>query len=127
MLPTTQDRVGTNGRCWPACIASILEIPLAEIPEFSTEPNQWLVDVQEWLATLGLYYVQVKPDDPALQAAFRSGGTVWTVMEGMSPRGGQHAIVAKNGEPYFDPHPQDGTGRMLVNVACYGLLCARFA
>ena len=127
MVPAQQTRTGANGDCFPSCLASILEIPIADIPEFSREPDQWLQDVQDWLATLGLYYVQVKPNDPALQAAFRSGGTVWTVMEGTSPRGGQHAIVAKNGFPWFDPHPQDGTGRMLVSVACYGLICARFA
>lgn len=125
MIPVQQTRVGSDGNCWPSCIASILEIPLAEIPEFSREPEQWLVDVQEWLAGLGLYYVQVKPNDPALRAAFRSGGTVWTVMEGMSPRGGQHACVALNGKIYFDPHPPHTGG--LVSVACYGLLCGRFA
>ncbi len=127
MIPVAQTRTGANGNCWPACIASILELPLAEIPEFSREPEQWLVDVQEWLAGLGLYYVQVKPDDPAVQAAFAQSEPLYHVMEGLSPRGGQHAVVGDRGKFLFDPHPQDGTGRGLVNVACYGLLCGRFA
>ena len=128
MVPAQQTRTGANGDCFPSCLASILELPLAEIPEFSTEPDQWLADVQEWLATLGLYYVQVKPDDPALRAAFAQQGPLYHVIEGMSPRGGQHAVVGDRGRMVWDPHPKtDGTGQGLVNVACYGLLCARFA
>jgi hypothetical protein len=128
MVPVEQDRTGANGRCWPACIASILEIPLSEIPEFSTDPDQWLSDVQEWLAGLGLYYVQVKPDDPAMKAAFAQDEPLYHAIEGLSPRGGQHAVVGDRGRMVHDPHPKnDGTGQGLVNVACYGLLCARFA
>jgi hypothetical protein len=125
MIPVTQTRTGINGTCFTACLASILEIPVWEIPEFSTDDNLFLQQVQEFLATRGLYYVQVLPEDPTIQSAFRSG-TVWSTVEGVSPRGGQHACVARNGEIYFDPHPQDGTGRGLVSVQCYGLLCKRF-
>ena len=127
MIPVAQTRTGANGNCWPACIASILEIPLAEIPEFSLEPGQWLLDVQEWLATLGLYYVQVSPADPMVRAAFAQPGHLYHVIEGLSPRGGQHAVVGDRGRMVWDPHPADGSKHGLVNVACFGLLCQRFA
>lgn len=54
-----------------------------------------------------------------------SYGEIWHTIEGLSPRGGQHAVVGNQGKMRFDPHPQDGTGRGLVDVDAYGLLCAR--
>lgn len=113
-------------------MASILEIPLSEVPEFSQDNEQFIREVQAWLGTMGLCYVQVAPDEPTLLAAFESGEAdgvdIWSTIEGVSPRGGQHACVALNGEIAFDPHPpNDGTGRGLVSITCFGLLCKRFA
>jgi hypothetical protein len=127
MTPVTQTRVGEEvGNCFAACLASILDLEMADIPEFSTDEDLWLHDVQQWLATRGLYYVQMAPTDPGLQSAFENG-TLYHTIEGTSPRGGQHACVGENGEIVWDPHPNDGTGHGLVGVECFGLLCARFA
>ena len=104
-------------------MASILEIPIWEIPEFGDD-EVFLQNIQAFLEPRGLYYVQVDPDDPVLEIAFRAG-EVYHTCEGLSPRGGQHACVGLNGSIVWDPHPQDGTGRGLVSVECYGLLCAR--
>jgi len=47
------------------------------------------------------------------------------MIEGKSPRGGLHAVVGRNGKIVHDPHPQDGTGRGLVRIDNFGLICAR--
>lgn len=109
-----------------ACLASILEIPEADVPDFLGTDQEWLAQLQQWLAPQGLYYVQIQPSEPTVKAAFAAGELYHTI-EGLSPRGGMHACVGLNGRLVFDPHPQDGTGRGLVKVHCYGLLCARFA
>ena len=128
MIPIQQTRVGESGNCLNACLASILEIPLWEIPEFSKDNNLFLADIQEFLAGHDLYYVQILPDDPTVHEAFRmSLGPAYHTIEGMSPRGGQHACVGDRGEIIFDPHPQDETSRGLVSIGCFGLLCQRFA
>jgi hypothetical protein len=127
MTPVTQTRVGEKvGNCFAACLASILNLEMADIPEFSTDEDLWLNDIQEFLATHGLYYVQLPPEEPTLLAAFEHG-TLFHTIEGTSPRGGQHACVGENGELVWDPHPDDGTGHGLVHVECFGLLCARCA
>jgi hypothetical protein len=123
MIPVTQTRTGANGNCFAACLASILEVPMHVVPDFGGD-DVWLGNAQSFLAGFGLYYIQVPPDDPALWNAFTSGEVFHTI-EGTSPRGGQHAVVGRNGEMVHDPHPQDGTGRGLVDVDAYGLLCAR--
>lgn len=126
--PVEQTRTGPNGTCFQACLASILEIPVWEVPDFSTDDDLFLQQVQEFLATKGLYYVQVPPDEPTVVAAFKQSlGPAYCTIEGTSPRGGQHAVVGDRGVMVWDPHPKsDGTGQGLVSVQCFGLLCKRF-
>ncbi|HJX53533.1 MAG TPA: hypothetical protein VJ801_12270 [Polyangia bacterium] len=125
MTPVTQTRTGEDGNCFAAALASILEIPLHVVPEFGGD-DVFVANIQRFLAEHGLYYVRVAPDDPALERAFESGDVFHTI-EGVSPRGGEHATVGLNGEIVHDPHPQDGTGRGLVSVDAFGLLCARMS
>ena len=124
MKPQVQSRTGPNGNCIEYCFASILEIDGSQVPDFGTD-DVFLHNVQAFLKPYGLYYVQVPLNAPGLQQAFRSGGKIYHTIEGKSPRGGLHAIVGLNGKPEFDPHPHDNTGRGLVRIDCFGLLCAR--
>jgi hypothetical protein len=107
MKPIHQTRIGDDGNCFAACLSSILETP---IPEFGSEPDFW-PNVDRWLARRGLRYTQTS--DPPLG---------WHTIEGISPRGGPHAVVGRDGKFVFDPHPHDGTGRGLVRVDKYGVL-----
>lgn len=110
MKPVTQSRTGSNGRCFPACLASILELPENEVPDLdNTDKPQ----VDKFLAKHGFEYQRVPAD-------IKPAGH--HVIEGISPRGGAHAVVGLNGRLVHDPHPQDGTGRGLVQVDSYGLL-----
>ncbi len=116
MKPVTQSRVGEDGTCFRACIASILEVPESRVPDFgsaSEDEERWWDDIQSWLAKRGLSYSRVPVD------GVRPIG--YTTIEGVSPRGGLHACVAYNGELVHDPHPQDGTGRGLVEPRYYGV------
>lgn len=125
MIPQMQSRTGKNGRCLNACLASILEIPEAQVPDFGKD---WEADVAKFLATFGLYYVQIPKDDSLLKVMFNPAhGEVWSTIEGISHRGGPHACVARNGELVWDPHPVglDGSQPGLKSVENYGLLCSR--
>lgn len=124
MIPVTQSRVGERGTCFRACIASILNLPERAVVDFDG-PRRYYHDrriglddywanVEGWLAQRGLRYRRV-PVDGA-----RPMG--WSTIEGVSPRGGLHACVAYDGELVHDPHPQDSTGRGLVEPRWYGLL-----
>lgn len=122
MIPQTQSRTGSNGRCFNACLASILEIHESEVPDF--DKKTWLEEVARFLEPHGLYYVQVEIDDPILPKMF-SVGRVYHTIEGISYRGGPHAVVGLNGETVWDPHPLDGSRHGLKTIECFGLLCAR--
>ena len=116
-----QSRTGANGDCFRACIASLLDEELAAVPDFAGEGEHWLADVQAYLRERGLFYLQVEIKDRMLESAFREGQT-WHLVEGISPRGGEHACVALNGKLIHDPHP---SGHGLAEVETYGFLVSR--
>ncbi len=103
---------GEDGTCFRACLASILEVPESadpDFPEANLDPG-----VNKFLRKHGMRYTR-RPID----AAKPSG---WHTIEGISPRGGMHAVVGRDGEFKHDPHPQDGTGRGLVTPMFWGAL-----
>jgi hypothetical protein len=119
MIPVTQTITGEQGNCFTACLASILELPIREVPNFAKLTNsdeEFFAMVDEWLATRGLKYSSI----PIYNRAVPPVG--YGTIEGVSPRGGQHACVAYNGVMVFDPHPKDGTGRGLVEPQFWGIL-----
>jgi hypothetical protein len=100
--------------CFAACLASILEIRIADIPEGADGSTWDFKAVQEWLADG--YAMQL------LQVTFGTGGTIYEIphkvpciLTGPSPRNcasGNHAVVAlamglDGFELVHDPHTSD--------------------
>ncbi len=88
------------GDCFAACIASILEVPLADVPNFCAE-KAWYTALNLWLGPRGLYYVEVLVPDDAPYV--RDWG--FHVISGDGPRGCRHSIVGFGGKMVHDPHP----------------------
>ena len=45
---------GQPGNCYQAAIASVLELPLDEVPHFATFCDDWVERSQDWFASRGL-------------------------------------------------------------------------
>ena len=96
MKPVDQTTYGlNNGNCFSACIASILEIPLEEVPLFLGA--HW-PGFAPWLAERGL-----------AASIYRSEVYVprgYSIAGGQSLRfaGRNHACVARDGAVVHDPH-----------------------
>ena len=93
-----------SGNCMSACVASLLDLTIEEVPNFRLAEDPWNA-LQEWLAEMGLCAIQVQ----AVPDLFRFPD-IHFIVSGKSPRrNGLHAIVAKNqgGEmiPVHDPFP----------------------
>lgn len=95
------------GNCMSACFATLLEMPLADVPHFASieEAGEWWFAMIRWAAELGYGVVQCLAPVP---------GAVG-MMSGKSPRGDfQHLVVARGDEVIHDPHPSrdglDGNG-----------------
>lgn len=115
MIRLTQKRTGRNGTCFQTALASILETTVPDFgPTGETDEREYWRRVDNWLAGKGFRYVQVPV------GAVKPIG--YSTMEGISPRGGMHAVVAYNGDLVWDPHPQDGTPHGLAKPMTWGLL-----
>jgi hypothetical protein len=90
-----------EGNCFAACIASILEMPLALMPEHKA------LDNEQWWE---VWYRFLQPRNAHL-VNFKNGGEWWplgfSIAAVRSPRGNWlHACVALDGKIIHDPHPE---------------------
>lgn len=53
MKKVFQDIHGEGGNCLPAVIASLLELPLENVPHFNTMPNHWFEELTDFLIQNG--------------------------------------------------------------------------
>lgn len=131
MKPTPQTIFGSDGydgampgNCMSACIASILEIDLQEIPHFRLLEQQtsrcWNAILNDWLEPRGLAFL-LMPAVPAMRHQLMFCPS-YHMMLGNGPRGHRHGVVGLKGQLAHDPHP-DGTG--LLDVDYFGVFVPR--
>ena len=110
MKPVIQTRTGATGNCFEACIASILELKLEEVPDFSaySEDQTWVKKLNKWLSKRGLVYFEVNIDVSCTNDFFKSRN-FYHILIGDTVGGGKlkHAVVGNNGKMVYDPHPSN--------------------
>jgi hypothetical protein len=93
-----------DGDCFSACVASVLEIRLDEVPLFQTPTHPGFMP---WLAERGLtamMFDAAQSDKPAAEWLVPYG---FSIAVGKSPSGLHgHAVVAFDGEYFHDPSPK---------------------
>lgn len=99
---------GQHGNCLSAVLASLLGIPIEQVPVFA-DTKTWRHDLNRWLRPMGLAYLELQPG-AAWMADFGIEGLHHEVY-GLTRRSKEtlHACVGIDGEVVFDPHP-DSTG-----------------
>lgn len=100
----------TTGNCWPAAIASVLELELAAVPFFTLDDDWWSA-TNRWLGERHGFEL--------VSFVWGTGDAAWTpsgyhLMSGKSPRGDfSHVVVGHAGEMVHDPHPSgDGLEKL---------------
>lgn len=105
---------GDIGNCLQACIASILELDIHDVPHFAAHKgSDWFDRLNDWLLKRGLWALVITGWD----GDFIPFG--YSIVCGTSRRGIRHSCVAYDGKVEFDPHPDD-TG--LSEIDSYYLL-----
>ena len=109
MKPVDQTICGLGGNCFAACVASILELKIDQVPNFCECEDTWFADFSRWVARRGYTPLFVKADAvrcryidicPLLTAGH------YLIVSGLSPRGDfMHAVVEHRGAVVHDPHP----------------------
>lgn len=112
MIPILQTKFKEGeGNCLPACLASVLEVPLDSVPEI-----YYLYDDEEWWTRLNNWSIR----EHELQlvtvdsASFTPAG--YHLIVGKSIRGNYHAIVGYQGKPVHDPLFSNGQITELSDV-----------
>jgi len=103
MKPVDQSTFGfPGGNCFSACVASMLEIPLADVPYFMAD-DRWFEKFKRWLEQRGFWAVCFKLDGDWLPDGLH-------ILSGKSPRDPEnpdalHSVVARGNAIVHDPHP----------------------
>lgn len=90
-----------------------MEVPIADIPDFSKGADHWLQAMEKWLWQQGIALVVAVPECYPPNCYYMA----W----GQSPRGYEHSVLYYNGELAHDPHP-DNTGLVQVEDIAYCVL-----
>jgi hypothetical protein len=111
MSGVRQTAFGDEGNCLRAAVATITGIPLADVVDVldGARPEaEWYDRLEQWAGEHGWLTDPRAPDEPPPGLSIASGVTT---------RGPQtHAIVAKDGCAWWDPHPSDA---YIVSVDYY--------
>lgn len=102
MKKVFQTRIGTNGDCWPACLASIFEVPLAEVAQCAANFPDWSEQTDAWLGKRGLFQNEIKVQqnaDGSLTFPFIAPpeGTLCVVIGKFRDSSISHAVVCRVG------------------------------
>ena len=108
-----------DGDCFRACVASILEMDLDQVPNFvGMHPQEWFHALEEWLRHFGLGALYVRADEEFKTFA-PPGFSVLSVDLKDSDVG--HCVVAKDGKIAWDPSPNRATNKV-VNLRSWIVL-----
>lgn len=113
MKPAHQTKFGyPDGNCHAAALASVLEIPLKEIPDFGVDDDWYDRFARYMISRHALQPLDfILPDDGVHDLWIPQG---YHLINGTSERGLLHSVVGFMGEVEFDPHP-DNTGLKTVD------------
>lgn len=129
MIPVTQTKVSVQnskgetvvyGNCFAASIASLIELPITEVPNFEVffglESFSWYAMAHAWLMEKGFclrdnFQFKVFHDgrygveDGVRQQFIEYCSGKYYMVTGTSPRGIKHCCIYCNGKMVHDPHP----------------------
>lgn len=88
-----------DGDCFRACVASILEMPIEELPTYNSE--SWLLSWNNWLEKYGLY-LQYKTYG---KGNFAGGYWIASVPSLNLGEGVKHVVVMHKDKLVHDPSP----------------------
>lgn len=99
---------GRQGNCLATCVACMLDLPVSQVPNF-IESGRTFKLLGEFLAERGYEFKGFWYYPPVDWATKFRGVDGFAIIGGPSPRPyvNAHAVLYKNGLPFFDPHPDD--------------------
>lgn len=96
-----------HGNCLQACVASLLNLRLEDVPNFMLTPGpDWYDGFVSYMLQHNLYPIYIDADAVTEDGRSPIG---YHLIQGKSPRGQHdHVVVAHEGDIVHDPHPDGG-------------------
>jgi len=108
MIPVMQTEFGEKGNCFSACLASLFDLHIEEVPNFflthGSNATDWWNGVRQWLKIKRYGLITLELNQFLLEEL-----KGYYIVSGQSPRELQHSTIWRNGTMVHDPHP-DKTG-----------------
>jgi hypothetical protein len=113
MKGVTQTKYGRDGDYFQACVASVLEVELVDVParEAADTPEQYVDRLRVWLEPRGLSLIAlnlpldgIRPREVNPRVLVPPG--FWIAALDLGDEKFAHAIVMHGFEPVWDPHPK---------------------
>lgn len=93
------------GNCMSACLASVLDLPISEVPNFAAMgQNGYFDGIRNWLLARDLYIFETD-EDPSHNPG--APDYMNYIACGKSSRGLHHSVVMSEGVVVHDPHPSN--------------------
>jgi len=99
MKKVYQTRFGKpKGNCILACIASVLEVELSEVPDILADNEKWWEIINNWAESYGYILMPVEFKD------YKDTPPCYCILGGKGENGIPHAVVGFGAECVHDPH-----------------------
>ena len=118
MIPVDQTRFGKDvGNCFQASVASILELPLDEVPDFCNlyGDAEWFFKLGEWLTERGMGIISFERPEgdenweaAVLKYTAQFQSKIYWIGSGPNVNGVAHSVVFLGIEMVHDPNPNYG-------------------
>jgi hypothetical protein len=133
VVKNSKDEIVVHGNCYAAAIASMLDLPITQVPnievffdtsfDFKWLMNAWLREKHnmkiEWAEEFEIFHEGFEEgdryDDAANARRLELSDEIYLAI-GPSPRGVSHVCIYQGGEMIHDPHP---TGEGLLKVESF--------
>ncbi len=105
------------GNCIQACVASLMDLPLRQVPHFVMYGNKMMDVMTDFCNQNGYKFSGVKKNLTDYDICNFKGVDGFYIIGGKSPRNKYgHAVIYKDGCPYFDVHPDNTFTRTVDNM-----------
>ena len=108
MKPVDQKTFGDpGGNCMSACIASLLDLSIEDVPYFGSEIEEYNNNLDIFLLDRGLIAITFLNNSDWVPKCFH-------IMGGRTGMGASHAVVGVNGEMIHNPNRLDRSSLKIV-------------
>jgi hypothetical protein len=101
--PTLQTKFDNDGDCLSACIATLFDIHINDVPWFAENDDNWIFNLSDWMQKMfGKYVVSVKFNSVE-QVNLLGDSLIITTIISPNPDVERHAVITQKYRIIFDP------------------------